>query len=111
MAVIKEKQTAVEFMFKGSASPEAICTAIEDAEIFVKCYGGVYTADEFSLLVRYYACHLLFMWGFAKSLTSKSVGDVSESYEGNSLGDKEATSPYLQEFRKLINSDELIVSI
>lgn len=111
MASVSEQTTQVQAMVEGSPSADAVELAIDDAETFVKCYGGAYIGDLYSLLVRYYAAHLLVMQGHAKILLSKSVGDVSESRQAINQGDKEGSTPYLIEFNKLLKGDELFVSI
>ncbi len=106
----ERKTTGVELMFEGSAPQETICQAIEDAEIFVNCYGEGYAHDLFDVLVRYYACHLLHSWGFAKTITNTSVGPVSEGRQVAGYGDKEGADPYITEFRKLLGGENEFVT-
>lgn len=109
---IVDKKTKVELMFQGSAPDDSICQAIEDAEIFVECHGTTYSHNYHDVLVRYYACHLLLSWGFAKNLTSTGFGPVSESRQVAQYGDKEGADPYITKFRELLGAeDELISSI
>ena len=105
------KTSAVENMISGSPSKEAVEQAIDDAGVFVDCYGGTYTDKLYSMLVRYYAAHLLVIQGHAKILISKSVGDVSETRQVADFGDKEGATPYLVEFNKILKGDEIFTSI
>ena len=97
------KATDVEKMVLGNPDKDAVDLAIDDAAVFVNCFGGTYTSDVYSLLVRYYATHLLVINGHAKVLTSMSVSDVSESYQVANHGDKESATPYLVSFNILLN--------
>jgi hypothetical protein len=107
-----KKTSGVQRMFQGAAPDDAVCQAIQDAEIFVDNYGQDYKHNYYDILVRYYACHLLHSWGFAKTVTSTGVGPISESRQVAEYGGKEGADPYITEFRKLLSGEnEIITSI
>ncbi len=105
-----KKQTRVETMFVGSAPAESVCQAIEDAEIFVEIYGNTYSHDRYDVLVRYYAAHLLHLQGFAETTTSESVGPVSRSKQVATQGDKEDATPYIGQFRILLEAENEFIT-
>lgn len=108
----KKNIVAVQDMFEGEAPDRTIARALNDAEIFIEKYGSSYTDDSHTVLLRYYACHLLATWGFAARVTSMSVGGVSETREALGLTEKENVTSYLYEFSKLLQSqtDEFFIS-
>lgn len=109
----KENLTAVQDMFEGEAPDRTIARALKDAERFIEKYGASYTQDDYTFLLRYYACHLLATWGFAARVSAMSVGDISETREALGLSEKENVTSYLYEFNKILQSqvDEIFLSI
>lgn len=109
----KENQVAVQDMFEGEAPDKTIARALNDSERFIEKYGSSDTHDDHTILLRYYACHLLALWGFAARVTSMSVGDVSETREALGLTEKENVTSYLYEFNKILQSqtDEFFISV
>ena len=105
-----EVSTQVESMFQGDVTSGAISLAIDDAKVFLKKYGIDDSDDNYSIGLRYYACHILYMWGLNQRATSISVDDVSVTNKDLELGDKEGSSPYLVEFRKLFSFNDFLTS-
>ena len=99
------QETAVTLMFEGTVSNKTCSLAVKDAQDFI-IGEGIQTDDKnYDLFIRYYACHLLYMWNFAARATSKSVTDISTTYKDLELGDKEGMSPYLLLFQQLSPQD------
>lgn len=86
--------------------------ALDDAIFFLADYEIIDTTlERFSLYQRLYAAHLLHVQGKGQKVSSKNVGDVSVSYESRTASDKDESSPYLEQFRKLISNNDFLVSI
>lgn len=110
----EENKTAVQDMIENDQIPDrTISRALDDAEIFIGKYGSLDTNDDHTVLLRYYACHLLALWGFAARVSALSVGDVSETREALGLTEKENVTSYLYEFNKILQSQstDFIVSV
>lgn len=108
-----ENKVAVQDMFEGEAPDRTISRALNDAAKFIEKYGSSYTNDDHTILLRYYACHLLALWGFAARVSAMSVGDVSETREALGLTEKENVTSYLYEFNKILQSQstDFIISV
>ena len=105
-------QNAESNMVSGDIPPDTITQAKEDAPVFLKGEFGITDDnDNYSLLVRYYTCHLLYMWGFALTKISGSVDDISVSTVAIEFGDKEGMSPYLFELKKLVDEGDIFFSV
>lgn len=109
----EENKTAVQDMFEGDAPDRSIARALNDGERFIEKYGSSYNHDDYTVLLRYYACHLLALWGFAARVSAMSVGDVSETREALGLTEKENVTSYLYEFNKILQSQstDFIISV
>jgi len=105
--------SAIQSMFEGSVPPDVCELAFNDAQLFVR---NAYCIDEndnrlYTVMLRYYACHIMYMWGVNQRIIAKSVTDLSETRKDLDLGLKEGESPYLHEFRKLLNPDDFFISV
>ena len=99
-------------MVSGVVPSDTITQAREDAQVFVEKVYEVSPDDSvYSLAIRFYTCHLLYMWGFALTTINSNVDDVSVSKQSIDLSDKEGNSPYIHEFRKLIDEDIIQTSV
>lgn len=109
---VSQGNNAESNMVSGVIAPETIDQAKEDAKVFLDVSYGVKDDDNvYSIALRYYTCHLLYMWGFALTTVNSSVDDVSVTKQSIELSEKEGNSPYIHEFRKLIDEDIIQLSV
>ena len=109
----QEDISAIQNMFEGSVTPDACELAFNDAQLYLE---NVYCIDAngnrlYTVMLRWYACHVLYMWGLNQRVTAKSVTDLSETRKDLNLGEKEGESPYLTEFRKFLNPDDFFLAV
>jgi len=106
-------------MSKGTIPADTVTQAETDAEtILNEAYAGCFDPGDtayFAILRRFYAAHLLYIWGFSTQLISSSVGDVSMTRGTVNMGDKTGNSPYFMTFKQLLrcpeDSGEFLTSI
>ncbi len=101
------EQISASLMAEGEVDPKAVCLAIDDARIIVEeQYGIPYKDDNFTVLVRYYAVHIMYTWGILNRLVAVSVDDVSETRKDINFGEKEGMSPYLSQFLIMLGGED-----
>ena len=81
----------------------ALTLALNDARRTVIKDGVAESHEDFSLLHRYKAAHMLTAQGHLQIVASESVGDVSRSFAANGSGSS-ATDSYQQKYRDLLVS-------
>lgn len=95
----------------GTIAAAIIRQAINDALFYLTDYEISDTNPKFDILRRLYACHLLYVNGFGRRESSKSVGDLSISYETPTFEQREMSSPYLVRFQTLLAQNNTVLSI
>ncbi len=98
-------------MIPKQISDIALETAIDDAPEQMGLHGVQPDNPRYPSMARLMVCHLLYMRGFARTLLSAGVGDLSTAYADINFGDKEGMSPYLYEFLKLLPQSPFVISI
>ncbi len=98
-------------MIRGVIPDDVVTVAIDDAPMEMQIHGVSTNDPRYDYMARLIVCHLLYMRGWAKTLLSAGVGDLSTSYADINFGEKEGMSPYLFEFMKKLRTNPFIVTI
>jgi len=90
------------YCIDGTSVPSAVIDlALADAAVYANEYGINTTHENYSIMHRLYALHILYMLGYNLRLTGFGIGDHNQSMDSLNQGDRTGDSPFLMEFRKL----------
>ncbi len=107
MASAKEVRAVKDYIgIKSSSLDSIIGIHIDTARIIVRSEVG--RGPNFSLLLALQACHSLWQAGIIKTLTSESIGDISQSFD--SVHNGKTTSVFLTEYKRLLGSQEPLIA-